>query len=304
MTQAPKLDLIALAMLLCLSLLWGGSFFLAKIAVAFLPPLTLVFFRVFIAACTLWAVLLILGKRLPLHGSWPLKFLALGLINNVIPFSLLFWGQQHIASGLASVLNAFTPIFTMLVAHQMTQDERLSGAKILAGFVGICGVAVMLGADALLGDTYRILPQIACLGAALSYAFAATMAKRLKALPPLSIATGQLTGSTIILLPVILMTTSSSELATVPINTWAAVVMLAVVSTALAYLLYFRILQRAGATNAALVTFLVPVSAIMLGAVFLHERLEANQWLGIALIALALLIMDGRAFTRLRASLR
>lgn len=300
MTPAPKIDFVSAAMLLCLSLLWGGSFFLAKIAVEFMPPVTLVFFRVLIAATILWLVLAVFGESLPLHGSWPLKFLGLGLVNNVIPFSLLFWGQQHIASGLASVLNAFTPIFTMLVAHQMTRDERLSTAKVLAGLIGICGVALMLGADAVLGATERIVPQVACLGAALSYAIAATMAKRLKALPPLTIATGQLSGSTVILAPLILFTTSPTQLATVPSQIWGAIAVLAILSTALAYLLYFRILQRAGATNAALVTFLVPVSAILLGTVFLNERLEPNQWIGIVLIALALLIMDGRLIRRLR----
>lgn len=282
--------------LLSLSVLWGGSFFFAKVALAELQPLTVVFCRVCFAALALNIVLAVSGRPLFRAGAPWRSFVAMGLLNNLLPFGLIFWGQTQIASGLASILNATTPLFTLVVAHFTTQDERISGSKLVALLVGLCGVAVLVG-PSLPASGQSTAGQFACLGAALSYAFAGIYGRRFRsmAVAPLDAAAGQVTASTMLILPIMLMVDRPWAMAAFPSDiAWAALGGLALLSTALAYVLYFRILAEAGPTNLLLVTFLIPVTAILLGALFLDERLLPRQFAGMLLIGLALALLDGR----------
>jgi len=288
-------------MLIALSLLWGGSFFFNGVAVKDLPPLTIVFARVALAALTLHLFMAATGRRMPGGRQAWLAFAGMGLLNNVVPFSLIVWGQGQIASGVASILNATTPLFTVLVAHAFTADERLTPLRIGGVAAGFAGVAVMLGGGHLAGGA-AVLAYAACLGAALSYGFASVYGRRFRALgiAPLSVATGQLTVSSLIMAPMMLVVDHPWALAMPGADTVLALLGLATVSTALAYLLFFRILEGAGATNISLVTFLIPPSAILLGIVFLGETLLARHVAGLALIGLGLALVDGRLMKKRR----
>lgn len=283
--------------LLSLSVLWGGSFFFAKVALAELGPLTVVFCRVALAALALNLVLAAAGRTLFRAGTPLRSYAAMGFLNNLVPFGLIFWGQTQIESGLASILNATTPLFTLLVAHFVTHDERIGGLKLAALVIGIGGVAVLMGPEAI-GSTQGIAGQIACLGAALSYAFAGVYGRRFAKMgvAPLEAASGQVTASAMLILPVMLIVDRPWLLPAPPgATTVAALAGLALLSTALAYVLYFRILAVAGATNLLLVTFLIPVTAILLGALVLGERLAPRHFAGMFLIGLSLAAIDGRA---------
>lgn len=291
-------------MLAALSLLWGGSFFFVAVALRDLPPFTLVALRVGIAAGCLLLVLRAAGLPLP-RGRTPwLAFVGMGLLNNAIPFSLIVWGQTQIASGLAAILNATSPLATVLVAHLCTRDERMTASRLAGVLVGLAGVSVMLGPAALAGPGGSVLAQLACLGAALSYACASVFGRRFARLgiAPLQGAAGQLLASSAVLLPLALLIDRPWGLAMPAREVWAAVAALALLSTALAYVLYFRLLRTAGAVNLQLVTFLIPVSAIMLGVLVLGERLTLDQLLGMALIAAGLAAIDGRVIRLVRAS--
>jgi len=284
------------AMLFLLSLLWGGSFFFVGVAVRDLPTLTIVALRVGLAALVLWGVIATLRLPLPRNPHVWVAFLGMGLLNNVIPFALIVWGQQTIASGLASILNATTPLFTVAVAGFLLSDERINGRKIAGIVAGFAGVVVMIGPEALSRLGTDLLAQIACLGAALSYAFAGVFGRRFKRLgvDPIVLAFGQVTGSTFVLAPLALAIERPWALPMPAPSTWAAILGLAVLSTAFAYILYFSILKRAGATNLLLVTFLIPVSAIALGVLALGEQLKGAEIFGMVLIGTGLIAIDGR----------
>lgn len=301
MTTSLRMGRAEWAMLLSLSLLWGGSFFFIGVAVKALPTLTIVWLRVALAALALWAVVGLTGRAVPRRGEVLWAFLGMGLLNNAIPFGLIVHGQQSIASGLASILNATTPLFTVLVAGALLTDERITPLKIAGVAAGLVGVAVMIGADALAGLSGNALAQLSVLGAALSYAFAATFGRRFRRLgaDPIVTAAGQVSASTLILLPAVALIDRPWHLPLPGAGTWGAVVALAILSTALAYVLYFRILERAGATGLSLVTFLIPPSAILLGTLFLGERLAATDLVGMGCIALGLAAVDGRLLRRL-----
>ena len=289
--------------LLSLSILWGGSFFFAKVAVGELRPLTVVFGRVGLAAIALNIVLAATGHGLFRRGApWPI-FISMGLLNNLIPFSLLFWAQTHIASGVASILNATTPLFTLVVAHFLTVDEKMNATKVAALLLGLTGVTVLVGPSAIGHLDVGFLGQFACLGAALSYAVAGVYGRRFKrmGIAPMEAAAGQVTASAILILPIMLAIDRPWTLPASPSSVvWAALAGLALLSTALAYVLYFRILAEAGATNLLLVTFLIPVTAILLGAAFLGERLELRHVAGMAMIGAGLALIDSRIVAVLR----
>ena len=288
------------AMLLALSLLWGGSFFFNGVAVRELPSFTLVWLRVALAAAALLAVLRVTGQSLPRDRRIWVAFLGMGLLNNVLPFVLIVWGQHRIASGLAAILNATTPLFTVLVAHGFTSDERLTPLKVAGVLVGMAGVVAAIGTGALANLGSDVLAPLACLGAALSYALAGVFGRRFRRMgvAPLATATGQVCASTLMLLPMMLLVDRPWTLPMPHISTWMAVLGIGLLSTALAYWLYFRILAAAGATNLLLVTFLIPVSAILLGVLALSETLLPRHLMGMALIGLGLAFVDGRLVRR------
>ncbi|WP_201831273.1 DMT family transporter [Microvirga zambiensis] len=306
MTQAPVQKTMAAsdwALLAILSIVWGGSFLFIGVAVRELPPLTIVAIRVATAASALLLVLKLMGENLPRSREAWTAFLGMSILNNVIPFTLIVWGQSHIASGLASILNATTPLFTVIVAHYLTADERLTGQKFAGVIVGFVGVAVMIGAAAFVALDTSILAQLAILGAALSYGFSGVFGRRFKTMgiPPLATATGQVTVSSALLLPAALLVDRPWTLAMPSTGAILSLAALGLVSTAFAYLIFFRLLARAGATNVGLVTFVIPVSAILLGVLILGETLAARHIVGMALIGAGLILIDGRLVTALNA---
>ncbi|MEX0954014.1 MAG: DMT family transporter [Rhizobiaceae bacterium] len=302
MTQRPAISARDWLLIVLLGTIWGGSFFFARVAVQEIPPFTLVLLRVAIAAAALHLYLVLSGPSfraaLPLAAS----FFGMAILNNVIPFSLMFAGQTAIGAGLASVLNATTPFWTMLLANAFLQDEKLTGRKVLGIVLGIAGTAVMVGPGIVAGLGGPVWAKLALIGTALSYGFAFIFARRFKGVAPPLMATGQLTASTVIMIPVVLLIDGTGGFADVSANAWWSVMGLALLATAFAYILYFIILSSAGATNASLVTLIVPVSAILLGTVFLSETLELFEMAGIALIGLGLVVVDGRLFVRIRNS--
>jgi drug/metabolite transporter (DMT)-like permease len=291
------------AMLCALSLIWGGSFFFNSLGLREIPPLTLVLLRVAIGAAILVPAISLMGHRLPGRIAIWRAFFIMGLMNNVIPFSLIAWGQTHIAGGLASILNATTPLWTVVVAHLATREEKMTGNKLAGVLLGMVGVAVMIGPDVLqtLGD--NVLAQLAVLLAAVFYAVSGVYARRFDALvrSPIVTATGVLIAASAMLLPLALLSDRPWLLPPPSAQSVAAVLGIGILSTAIAYIFFYRILASAGATNLMLVTFLIPVSAILLGTLVLRERLEGRHFAGMALICAGLAAIDGRAIRRLRA---
>lgn len=286
------------ALLVALAILWGGSFFFVAIAGRELPPFTVVALRVSLAALILMALLVMGGKPLPSGGRvWRVLF-GMGLINNVIPFSLIVWGQTQIASGLAAVLNATTPFWTALIVHFLTVDEKLTPGKVAGIAVGVAGVGVLIGPSAFRDLGGDGLGALAILAATLAYGFSGALGRHLPRLgvAPMTAATGQMIAATTMMIPLALVFDQPWQLAAPSLKAWAAILGLAALSTALGYILFFRLLGRAGATNTSLVTLLVPVSAILLGTWVLGESLEPRQVAGMALIALGLVAIDGRAW--------
>jgi len=286
-------------LLLLLGTIWGGSFLFAKVAVAEIPPLFLVFLRVLIAGLALHVVLRLRGISFPLSPTLLASFLVMGLLNNAVPFSLLFWGQTEISAGLASILNATTPIFTFVIAAVLLQQETVQFHRAAGVVLGIAGVAIMLLPNLTGAGHDPLWAQLACLGAALSYGLAAAYARRFKDLPPVISATGQLTGSSLIMLPIAVLSSGTWTVTGVSFEVWANVLALGLVATAAAYLIYFRLLADAGATNASLVTLIVPATAILFGVIILGESLTGFQIGGLGLLLLGLLVLDGRILRRL-----
>ena len=289
-------------LLASLSLLWGVSFVFAGIILREVPPFTLVFLRIGLAAVALLAATRLLGYAIPTENRFWAACFGMGILNNLVPFSLFAFAQTQIPSGLAAILNAATPLFAVLVMHVLTDDEKATLPKLVGVVVGFAGVAVMIGADALRGLGVNLLAQLACLAATLSYAFSGVFGRRFKALgqPAIVTAAGQLTASTAMILPICLLIDRPWTLPMPSGGVLVAVLAFALFSTALAYILFFRILASAGPTNLMLVTFLIPVSAILVGWLFLGERLEPKHFVGMALIGLGLAAIDGRVLGLLR----
>ena len=289
------------ALLLSLATIWGGSFFFNAVAVKALPSFTIVAIRLGGAAVLLYLAVLFTRARMPSSPTVWGAFAVMGLLNNVVPFSLIVWGQTEIASGLASILNATTPLFTVVVAHWFTRDERMTPLRVAGVVAGFAGVVVMVGADALVSPGH-LLAELAVLGAAVSYAASAVFARRFARLgqPPLVTATGQFVTASAMVIPLALVVDRPWTLAMPGAEVWGALFGLAFLASFIGYLLYYRILATAGAVNLMLVTFLVPVSAILLGTLVLGERLALNHFAGMAMIGIGLAAIDGRPVRLLR----
>ena len=283
-------------LLVLLSVVWGGSFFFNGIALREFPTLSIVTARVGLAALALLFLMKMLDQGIQLNRQILKAFFGMSFLNNVVPFSLIVWGQQHIASGVASILNATTPLFTMLVAHWFTTDEKINPRRLLGVLTGMGGVGLMMGLDSMQSSEFHLLGQSAILLAAFSYGLAGVYGKRFAQLgiSPLATATGQLCASSMILIPLTLWIDQPWTMTIPSIEGMGSLLGIAVLSTALAYVIYFRLLKTAGATNLLLVTLLIPVSAIILGVFLLDESLEPQHLSGMAVISLGLLIMDGR----------
>ena len=280
-------------LMLILSAVWGSSFFFFKVLVRELPPLTVVLGRVGLAAVAL--NLFLLFRRDHLRAS-PLlwrDFLILGILNNAIPFTLIAWGETRLSSGMASILNATTPVFAVLVAHLLTPDEKLSWNRAAGVLLSFAGVVVLVGPAAF---SSRNTPwgQLACLAAALFYSLGGLYGRRFKHLPVMQVTTGQLSACALLMLPLAGLVDHPWNLAMPSASAWEALAGISLICTALAYLLFFRILAVAGATNLMLVTFLLPVSAMTRGYFALGEKLQLQAFAGIAFIGAGLAAIDGR----------
>ena len=290
------------ALLIVLSLLWGGSFFFAKVALDAIPPFTLVLCRVTLASAALFFFIRITGGKIPWTNSAWAAFASMGILNNLIPFALIFYGQTQIGAGLASIMNATTPVFTVFVAHFLTSNERATPNKIAGAILGVAGVALLIGIDALKGQSLAVLGMIGCLGAALSYALAAIYGRRFQRMnvEPVTVAFGQVTATMVMVTPAALVIDKPWLLSSPDAEILLSVFALGFLSTALAYVIFFFLLARSGATNITLVTFLIPISSIFLGVVFLHEHLFWNHIAGMIVIALGLAAIDGRFLKSMR----
>jgi drug/metabolite transporter (DMT)-like permease len=287
--------------IILLSAIWGGSFLFGRIAAQEVPALAIAFARVLIAAMILWGFFLVSRRPIPeLTRELVTALLVMGLLNNAIPFSLIFWGQKEIGAGLASIFNAMTPLFTVLFAQVATRDERMTPLKLAGIAIGIAGVAVLVGDGIGAGLAHHVVAELAVLGAAASYGMAAVWGRRFARVDSVFIATGQLTASSAILAVPALFAATGTMQSLPSTAAILAILTLAVLCTAFAYVLFFRILAVAGATNTALVTFMVPVSAILLGWLFLGERLSLQEFVGMGLIACALILVDGGMLRRFR----
>jgi len=278
--------------------LWGGTFFFNAIAIPELTPLVVIMCRVTIAAVILWVVVLARGVRVPRDRATWFGLLVMGAMNSALPFFLIAWGQVHIASGLASIMIGTTPLFAVVAAHFMTSDEKMTPSKVAGVLAGMVGVVVLIGPQ-FLGEIGKdLIAQLSILGAAVCYALSAIYGRKFTRgdTPPVMVATGQMTMASILIVPIALIVDRPWELANPSLQAWGGVIGLAVLSTSVAYLIFFRILARAGAVNILLVNFLVPVSAILLGVFILAEELTTEQVIGMAFIALGLALIDGRLF--------
>lgn len=305
MTVTPSLSMRPLdwGMLIVLSTFWGGSFLFVGIAVSDFPAITIAFLRVVIGTMFLWLVLFSMRLKMPTKPKLWAAFLVMGAINGAIPFSLIAWGQSHIASGLASILIAVTPLFAVVGAHFTTSDERMTAGRFAGVVIGLLGVIVLIGPEVLGGFGTSLLAQLAIVLAAMLYASASIYGRRFskQGVPPLVIATGQVSASIILLLPMVVLIDKPWQLAPPSAISWAAIGSLGIISTGVAYLIYFRILATAGATNLMLVNFLVPITAIVLGILVLNEVLLTQHVVGMLLIAAGLALMDGRAFAKIKS---
>lgn len=288
--------------IMLLSLIWGGVFLSAAIALEEIPPFTLVAIRASLAALVLWAVSFLRGSRLPKGWRVWAALFVMGVLNNAIPFTLLTLGQTQIESGLTSIFNAGTAVFGIIVAAIFLKDERLTARKAIGVLLGLSGIIYTAGFDSLRSLDLRSLAQISCIGATISYAFAGVWArKNLSGLSPDSATAAMLTGASFVTIPIALVAEGIPSL-NYSARTWGALLYYIPVATALAYLLYFRILEMAGSANVLLVTLLVSPIAILAGALVLSEALPAQSYIGFSLIAAGLVVIDGRAFSTLRRS--
>jgi drug/metabolite transporter (DMT)-like permease len=285
-------------LLIVLSGIWGGSFYFFAVIIKELPVFTIVFFRVFLASVALWVFVLALKQPLPhFKESWK-NYVLMGFFNNVIPFSLIVWGEQRVAPGLAAVLNATTPFFAVVVAHLSTQNEKLTWNRMAGAIIGLSGVAALVGFDAIKNLGSDLAFQIAIVGASVSYGICTIFGRRLTATPLVN-AASQTAASSVMLLPLMLIIDHPFSLPAPSMNATISLIALALLCTSIAYLIFFNIVKRAGMTNVTLVTFLVPISAMMLGALFLDEQISIRHVLGMSVIGVGLALIDGRIPNRL-----
>lgn len=284
------------------SMLWGSAFFFVDIAKTDIQPFSINAFRLIPASLILLAVVLVFGIRLrPLIGAWP-YVLALSIFNNALPFILICYGQGEVVGGVAAVFIATTPMFGLLLAHLLTHDEKLSLNKLLGIAAGIAGVAVLTGGAVAEVEAGALLASLALICAAVCYATAGIFSRGLSHIEPLAIATGQMLGSLLLSMPLALLIDRPWTLPMPAATSMLAVAASGTFGSALAAMCYFTILRRSGVTNALLVTLLIPLTPIGLGALFLGQRLHPHEFAGAAIIAAALIIIDGRlfSFARLR----
>ncbi|SLN41891.1 putative DMT superfamily transporter inner membrane protein [Aquimixticola soesokkakensis] len=277
-----------------LALMWGGSFPATSVLAAKLPALTIAAFRITFGACFLWIWTLSRGKPLPRDWRLWALFIGIGAVNNVTPFFLISWGQQHIPAGLAAILNASTAVFGVIVAAIAFRDERLTPRKVTGVLLGLAGVATVIGLKALTHFDLTSLAQLSLIGAALAYAVGGALSRRfLTDIAPEVAAAGMLSGAACVALPLALLREGIPDISlTLPVVLAGSY--LSIIATGVAYLGYYRVLKLAGSGNTTLVTLLVAPVSILLGTVFFGDVLPLDAYAGLALIAAGLIVIDGR----------
>lgn len=292
--------------ILLLSVIWGGSFIFIKIALTGFQPLSVVAGRLAIASLLLVIWLIASGRFPVLTRERVVALAVMGLTNNAVPFWLLTWAQTELGAGLASIFNAMTPLFTILVAHLWTSDDRMTPSRLVALLTGFAGVVVLMGGESLSELGSNLWVQIAALASGIFYAIAGVYGRRVARLgiAPDAAAAGQCLAAFVIVAPVAALFDRPWTHPAPELHAWIGVLGLAVLSTTVAYLIFFKVLARSGATNAALVTFLVPISAIVMATTLLDERMSATQLGGMALIFAGLAVADGRMLGWLATQLR
>lgn len=297
---SPTIDRASWIMLLCLSLLWSASFLFMKVAAESLPILTLVLIRVGVAAGVLQATVALLRSRRPKGAPILIRYALMGIFNNLLPSALIVYATIRIGAGAASILNATAPIFTLLIAHFATMDEKMTAPKLAGITLGFLGVVAMSAPGAMAGMGSEQLAILAMLMATFCYGLSALIGRSFHGIPPLVSAAYQLTAATLILAPIVLLIEPPWTLAAPSDEALAAVLALALLSTALAYVLFFAVIARSGATNVMLVTLMIPVSGVFLAWLFLGEAFRMDEAAGMVLIGLGLVVIDGRALAALR----
>lgn len=302
MNASPKLDAAGWGLIAILSILWGGAFFLIEVGLRSYPPLTLVLMRLALAVPPMWLAMRFMRQSLPCEPRVWALLTVVGALNCALPFALFFWGQGYLDSGYASILNATTPLWGVITAHLLTQDEKASPTRVIGVLIGMAGIITMVGPEAINGLSDNLLAQIACIISTVFYSFAAIYGRRLSqtSLTPMAVATGQTITAALLIMPIVLLVDQPWKLAMPKLDSTLAAITLALFSTALAYALYFRLIDRAGASNAQLVAFLMPILAVILGIVFLGEALTGGQIVGALLIAAGLVAIDGRLLAPIR----
>ena len=282
-------------LLLFLSLIWGSSFYFIGEGVKSVPPLTLVFYRIFFAGLALYLVFLWLRRRLPKKLDFWIKVAVMALLNNIIPFTLIAWGQQTISGGLASILNSNTAFAAVFLAAIFIPSEKLGIRRIIGTLIGICGVTLVTGFDVLKEITLTSLSQLAVLLASISYALGSVWGQtQLFVYDPKDIACGTLLIGSLISVPFVISTNGIPNLAAFDLKFILILFGLSIAGTAVAYIVYFRILELAGAANLMLVTIIVPVFAILIDVILLQKWISLQIFLGFIVISFGLLLIDGR----------
>ena len=282
-------------LLLFLSLIWGSSFYFIGEGVKSVPPLTLVFYRIFFAGLALYLVFLWLRRRLPKKLDFWIKVAVMALLNNIIPFTLIAWGQQTISGGLASILNSNTAFAAVFLAAIFIPSEKLGIRRIIGTLIGIYGVTLVTGFDVFKEITLTSLSQLAVLLASISYALGSVWGQtQLTVYEPKDIACGTLLIGSLISVPFVILTNGIPNFAVFDLKFILILFGLSIAGTAVAYIVYFRILELAGAANLMLVTIIVPVFAILLDVILLQKWISLQIFLGFIVISFGLLLIDGR----------
>lgn len=287
-------------LLIFLGTLWGSTYLFNEVAIRELDFFQVVFGRLTGGAVFLLAFLFLQGRRMPLSPRLWGSFLVMGFINNLLPFCLVVWGQNYVSAGLAAILNSTTPLFGLFAVRYLGRGERITWLRLGGTLLGLLGVVILIGPEILGGLGSGFWGQLAVLGGACSYSLAVVYARRFASLPPLVTSAGQLSSSALMMLVLALAGVVEVPARMPSLPTWGAVLGLALLCTAVAYIIYFRVLRTAGPNNVLLVTLLNPVSALILGALILGERILPTHLAGMALIAAALLAIDGRAVEYLK----
>ena len=274
-----------------LSALWGGSFLFIRVAVPALGPFLLVELRVGLAAAALCLYALAAGSMPKIRGRWK-SFLVLGFLNAAVPFSLISAAEIHLTASLAAILNSTTVMFTAIVAA-VWMGDALTARKAIGIMLGIVGVSVLVGWDPLPLNGAVLFAVAAMLLASLSYALGATYAKRsFSGIPPLGMAIGQLSGAVVLLLPIAVVSVPERAPSTVVTFSMLG---LAFLSTALAYLIYFRLIENVGPTSTLTVTLLVPVFGLLFGVLLLEEPFGPGTLAGLGIILTSVVLITGLA---------